>query len=90
VADAIGDRLARLAGGMQVVSVTHAPQVAAKAARHFLISKQALAPDRVATRVEPLDAGARGEELARMLAGATITDEARAAAKRLLETALKG
>jgi DNA repair protein RecN (Recombination protein N) len=89
VADAIGERLARLAGGMQVVSVTHAPQVAAKASRHFLISKQALATDRVATRVEPLDAGARAEELARMLAGATITDEARAAAKRLLETALK-
>ncbi len=86
VADAIGERLARLAARVQVVSVTHAPQVAAKAGQHFLISKHAVAPDRVATRVSPLAADERGEELARMLAGATITDEARAAAKRLLET----
>jgi DNA repair protein RecN (Recombination protein N) len=90
VADAIGERLARLAGRLQVVSVTHAPQVAAKAGRHFLISKQALSPERVATRVEGLGEPERREELARMLAGATITDEARAAAGRLLETALKG
>jgi DNA repair protein RecN (Recombination protein N) len=88
VADAIGDRLARLSLGLQVVSVTHAPQVAAKAARHFLISKQALSPERVATRVERLGEAERREELARMLAGATITDEARAAASRLLETAV--
>jgi DNA repair protein RecN (Recombination protein N) len=88
VADAIGERLARLAAKVQVVSVTHAPQVAAKARRHFLISKHAVTADRVATRVSPLEAGDRAEELARMLAGATITDEARAAAKRLLATAL--
>ncbi len=86
VADAIGERLARLAAKVQVISVTHAPQVAAKAGRHFLISKQAVSADRVATRVAPLADGERGEELARMLAGATITDEARAAAKRLLDT----
>ena len=88
VADAIGERLARLAARVQVVSVTHAPQVAAKAGHHFLISKHAITPERVATRVSPLATDERGEELARMLAGAMITDEARAAAKRLLETAL--
>ncbi|MGL4439794.1 MAG: DNA repair protein RecN [Bosea sp. (in: a-proteobacteria)] len=88
VADAIGERLARLAAKVQVVSVTHAPQVAAKARQHFLISKHAVNADRVATRVSPLEAADRAEELARMLAGATITDEARAAAKRLLEAAL--
>lgn len=88
VADAIGERLSRLAAKVQVVSVTHAPQVAAKAAQHFLISKQAISPERVATRVSPLAEAERGEELARMLAGATITDEARAAARRLLDTAL--
>ncbi len=88
VADAIGERLARLASRVQVISVTHAPQVAAKAGHHFLISKHAVTPERVATRVSPLEDDERGEELARMLAGATITDEARAAAKRLLETAL--
>ncbi len=62
VADAIGERLARLAGRLQVVSVTHAPQVAAKAARHFLIAKQAVGAERVATRVSVLWRGraARG------------------------------
>jgi DNA repair protein RecN (Recombination protein N) len=88
VADAIGDRLARLAARVQVVSVTHAPQVAAKAQQHFLISKHAVTPERVATRVSPLAPTERSEELARMLAGATITDEARAAARRLLDSAL--
>ncbi len=87
VADAIGERLARLAKRLQVICVTHAPQVAAKAGAHFLIAKQAVDPERVATRVETLGAPERREELARMLAGATITDEARAAAKRLLEAA---
>ncbi len=87
MADAIGERLARLAGRLQVVSVTHAPQVAAKAARHFLIAKQAVGAERVATRVSVLGEAERREELARMLAGATITDEARAAARRLLQAA---
>ena len=88
VADAIGQRLARLAERVQVMAVTHAPQVAARAASHFMISKDGVpGSDRVATRVAPLDATPRREEIARMLAGATITEEARAAAARLLEAA---
>ncbi|MDP3410692.1 DNA repair protein RecN [Bosea sp. (in: a-proteobacteria)] len=90
VADAIGERLARLAGKVQVISVTHAPQVAAKASQHFLIAKSALAGDaasRTVTRVTALEDQARREEIARMLAGASITEEARAAAGRLLEAA---
>lgn len=89
VADAIGARLARLARGVQVLSVTHAPQVAARAGRHFLISKAAAAGGeaRVATRVAALDDRTRREEIARMLAGASVTEEARAAADRLLEGA---
>lgn len=85
VADAIGQRLARLAERAQVVSVTHAPQVAARAGRHFLIAKEAVeAGARVATRVGVLGAAARAEEIARMLSGEVITAEARAAAERLL------
>jgi DNA repair protein RecN (Recombination protein N) len=87
VADAIGQRLARLAERVQVVAVTHAPQVAARAERHFLIAKEEAGADRVATRVVPLDPKPRREEIARMLAGAVVTDEARAAAGRLLEAA---
>ncbi len=83
VADAIGQRLARLARRVQVLSVTHAPQVAARADTHFLIAKTGNA-DRVATGVAEIGAAARQEEIARMLAGATITEEARAAAARLL------
>jgi DNA repair protein RecN (Recombination protein N) len=86
VADAIGLRLARLADRVQVLSVTHAPQVAARASTHFLIAKQADGPDRVTTRVVPLDTPQRREEIARMLSGAAITDEARLAAERLLKT----
>ncbi len=82
VADAIGQRLARLASRVQVLSVTHAPQVAARAERHLRISKEVAEKgrERVATRVAPLEDAHRREEIARMLAGATITDEARAAA----------
>jgi DNA repair protein RecN (Recombination protein N) len=88
VADAIGQRLARLSARVQVMAVTHAPQVAARAASHFLISKESVAKSkRVATRVLALEPAPRREEIARMLAGATITDEARAAAARLLESA---
>ena len=88
VADAIGARLARLSERVQVMAVTHAPQVAARAERHFLIAKDAVdAEARIATRVAPIAGGERREEIARMLAGATITDEARAAAQRLLEAA---
>ena len=85
VADAIGVRLARLGGGVQVVTVTHAPQVAARAERHYLITKDALDKGkRVATRVTELAAERRREEIARMLAGAEITEEARAAAEKLI------
>ncbi|MEA2994220.1 MAG: repair protein RecN [Alphaproteobacteria bacterium] len=88
VADAIGVRLARLAGGVQVITVTHAPQVAARAVRHFLISKDAFDKGRrVATRVTEVAADHRREEIARMLAGAEITTEARAAAERLIRAA---
>jgi DNA repair protein RecN (Recombination protein N) len=88
VADAIGVRLARLASGVQVIAVTHAPQVAARADRHYLISKDALAKGkRVATRVAELEDDLRREEIARMLAGAEITAEARAAAERLIRAA---
>lgn len=88
VADAIGQRLARLAARVQVLAVTHAPQVAARALDHFRITKDAADQGRrVATRVMILQEDARREEIARMLAGATITDEARAAAARLLEGA---
>jgi DNA repair protein RecN (Recombination protein N) len=88
VADAIGVRLARLASGVQVIAVTHAPQVAARADRHYLITKDALAKGkRVATRVAELVAERRREEIARMLAGAEITAEARAAAERLIRAA---
>ena len=88
VADAIGARLARLAGQVQVMAVTHAPQVAARANQHLLISKDALDKGkRVATRVNALAADHRREEIARMLAGAEITAEARAAAERLLRAA---
>jgi len=85
VADSIGVRLARLAGGVQVVAVTHAPQVAARAERHYLITKDAFARGkRVATRIAELQGERRREEIARMLAGAEITAEARAAAERLI------
>ena len=123
VADAIGLRLARLSERVQVMAVTHAPQVAARAQRHFLIAKDVVAEEaaaatpegavagtkgrtgkaagaratesgvasgsdaRIATRVVPIADARRREEIARMLAGATITDEARAAAQRLLEAA---
>jgi DNA repair protein RecN (Recombination protein N) len=88
VADAIGVRLARLAARVQVVAVTHAPQVAARADRHYLISKDTLdRGKRVATRVSEVAAERRREEIARMLAGAEITEEARAAAERLIRAA---
>jgi DNA repair protein RecN (Recombination protein N) len=88
VADAIGVRLARLAGRAQVIAITHAPQVAARADRHYLISKSAVERGkRVATRVTEVAAEKRREEIARMLAGAEITAEARAAAERLIRAA---
>lgn len=85
VADAIGRRLKRLAEKVQVLTVTHAPQVAARADTHLFIEKQEVAKGAfVRTQVRPLDGEARREEIARMLAGARITEEARAAAGKLL------
>lgn len=83
VADAIGQRLSRLANRVQVLTVTHAPQVAAQAGVHFLISKSG-SDKRVSTSIAEMDRPARLEEIARMLAGETITPEARAAAARLM------
>ncbi|MFB2550773.1 DNA repair protein RecN [Ensifer soli] len=86
VADAIGQRLKRLSQTVQVLSVTHAPQVAARASTHLLISKgpSVARSDAIATRVARMDDAARTEEIARMLAGASITEEARAAAAKLI------
>ncbi len=85
VADAIGDRLARLAQGAQVLVVTHSPQVAARGATHWRVQKRTIAKGAAATTsVEVLDAAARREEIARMLAGAEVTDAARAAADSLM------
>ena len=82
VADAVGERLQRLAETTQVLLVTHSPQVAARAARHFRISRVG---DK--TKITLLSDDARLEEIARMLSGANVTDEARAAAKRLMAEA---
>jgi len=82
-ADAVGERLARLARSVQVLVVTHAPQVAARADHHFRVEKRTH-EDHAAVSVVPLEAGARREEIARMLAGARITDAARAAADSLI------
>jgi DNA repair protein RecN (Recombination protein N) len=88
VADAMGQRLARLSARAQVLAVTHAPQVAARAQNHYRIVKSDVgAGERVATRVSRLGAIERREEIARMLAGAEITREARAAAGSLIEKA---
>jgi DNA repair protein RecN (Recombination protein N) len=82
-ADAVGERLARLARDVQVLVVTHAPQVAARADHHFRVEKQTRGEvARVA--VTPLGVAARREEIARMLAGATVTEAARAAADSLM------
>ncbi|MGE7368231.1 DNA repair protein RecN [Neorhizobium sp. NPDC001467] len=86
VADAIGQRLKRLSANVQVLSVTHAPQVAARAATHMLISKGPAGDgsDKIATRVATMTPENRAEEIARMLSGASVTAEARAAAAALL------
>ena len=84
VADAIGQRLKRLSETVQVLSVTHAPQVAARSDTHFLISK-AESAGKMVTGLKIMDRGERMEEIARMLSGAEITAEARAAAERLMK-----
>ncbi|MCH8925753.1 MAG: DNA repair protein RecN [Proteobacteria bacterium] len=95
-AHAVGERLERLSrdrpkghpgghpGGRQVLVVTHSPQVGARGAHHWRVHKEAHG-DRVATRVSPLNLDEREEEIARMLSGAEVTEEARAAARRLIE-----
>ncbi len=83
-ADAVGERLARLAGNVQILVVTHSPQVAARAAQQMRVSKGA-AKGATVTHVESLAAAERREEIARMLSGAAVTDEARAAAGRLID-----
>jgi DNA repair protein RecN (Recombination protein N) len=86
VASAIGERLARLAKDSQVLVVTHSPQVAARAAHHYRIEK-AHDESSTTTTVRRLTADERREEIARMLSGASITEEARAQASRLLDAA---
>jgi DNA repair protein RecN (Recombination protein N) len=86
VASAIGERLARLAQRSQVLVVTHSPQVAARASHHYRIEKSH-GPDGTRTTVRKLTADERREEIARMLSGASVTEEARAQATRLLDAA---
>ena len=86
-AAAVGERLARVAERVQVLLVTHSPQVAARGAAHLRVLKQVAAKNRAETRVEHLAGPARREEIARMLAGETVTEAARAAADELLGAA---
>jgi DNA repair protein RecN (Recombination protein N) len=86
VASAIGERLARLAERSQVLVVTHSPQVAARASHHYRIEKSH-GDDGTRTTVRRLSDEERREEIARMLSGASITEEARAQASRLLDAA---
>ena len=86
VASAIGERLARLAARSQVLVVTHSPQVAARASHHYRIEKSH-GPEGTRTSVHKLSEAERREEIARMLSGASVTQEARAQAARLLDAA---
>jgi DNA repair protein RecN (Recombination protein N) len=82
-ADAVGRRLLALAEGAQVLVVTHSPQVAALGQHHWRVEKS-VAQGVTTSRVVELDAQARVDEIARMLSGDTVTDEARGAARALL------
>jgi DNA repair protein RecN (Recombination protein N) len=82
-AAAVGERLARVAERVQVLVVTHSPQVAARGTAHLRVAKTS-GRGRAETRVDALDSQARREEIARMLAGETVTEAARAAADALL------
>ncbi|RKF14812.1 DNA repair protein RecN [Roseovarius spongiae] len=82
-ADAVGRRLAQLAEGGQVLVVTHSPQVAALGAHHWRVEKR-VTEGRTLSTVTPLDPSARVDEIARMLSGDRVTDEARAAAEALM------
>jgi len=88
-AAAVGDRLSRLSGGLQVLVVTHSPQVAARGDCHWQITKIGDKAGNV-TSVDELNGGERTEEIARMLAGSSVTDEARAAADQLLSQSPHG
>lgn len=85
-AAAVGERLDRVARDVQVLVVTHSPQVAARGAAHLRVAKR-VAGDRAATVVDPLPAAERVEEIARMLAGETVTEAARSAAAALFAPA---
>lgn len=87
VAAAIGERLQRLSKDRQVFAITHSPQVASSAHRQWRVRKQEVGKSGLVTAVHQLDDGQRLEEIARMLSGSSITDEARAAASKLLEAA---
>ena len=82
-AAAVGERLQRLGTSLQVLVVTHSPQVAARGAHHWRVAKR-LAEYQTVTRVEELDPDTRQEEIARMLSGRVVTAEARAAAASLI------
>jgi len=87
-AASVAERLSRLSNGVQVLVVTHSPQVAARGARHLHVMKSIETVDggdNTVTAVTELSTGERREEIARMLAGAKVTEEARAAADRLIE-----
>jgi len=88
VADAVGERLARLADDAQILVVTHSPQVASRGAHHMRVGKK-VAGDLTFTEVSPLNGEERLEEVARMLAGAEITNEARAAAEQLINNVVQ-
>jgi DNA repair protein RecN (Recombination protein N) len=83
VAAAVGERLQRLGASLQVLVVTHSPQVAARGAHHWRVAKLEAQKSAI-TRVEELDSDTRREEIARMLSGSTVTAEARAAAASLI------
>jgi DNA repair protein RecN (Recombination protein N) len=85
-ATAVGERLKRLSEHFQMLVITHSPQVAAMADQHWCVAKETFRNNAITT-VTALDKKARREEIARLLAGATITDEARAAADKLLAEA---
>ena len=87
VAAAIGERLSRLSTDRQVFAITHSPQVASAATRQWRVMKEDAANGQTVSHVAQLDDGQRLEEIARMLSGSSVTNEARAAALKLLEAA---
>ena len=83
-AEAVGNRLYKLSKDVQVMAVTHSPQVAAFSTTHFMVSKETKG-EKTTTSVQKLTSQEKKEEIARMLSGETITDEARAAAEKLIK-----